>query len=385
MTQATAKLFKPTLSRRQITYFYNRVNNALTKAGISGSEFVLDRNHKGLLNTEKSREIISKLLEEIVTPRDGLEDWFVSEDFLQYLRSATYQLRFSFQGDLRIVALLVKELLPNRQDVRDTAFRVPTGQVCNDPNFENIITAMGHEKSSYLNALIYEACQSEAYSAQMRFRQYEDALTELDQVTGVWTITPDSQENLGEILICRTLSEVDHEGIPKQLADSKSEKVQAARNIVQAMHSTARYSHLKGHPLYRFMTDLSDLLLTTATTSVIPPMADVEDAMFELSSDVVTVGEDLKISSMQAEAMLTRFHHGHPIYKDMIDHLRKQNGIVVATVNDLMRRFCVIFKELQRTGVLTGDERTKNRWSVFLTTIGAEPIYRRHQNKPRKP
>ena len=372
------------LTRRSIIYFYNEIINSLTKAGVNVAEFTLYKSPDRPLNTDQSAAVIREVLSRRLNVND--DPFFdKNNDHMQYLRSASYQLRFSFQGDLRVAALLLKEHLPDRQDVRSSAYKTPrmytpvASAIANassaHPERSKLLTQLGGEYTSYLNALIFESTQAESYAAQMRYRQYESAIADLENTSALWYITPDSPEHMEEILLCRTLSEVDHEGVPKQLGNSTSEKIQAIRNLLPALHGAARYNRVKGHPLYRFVSELSDTIMHTLSTSTVAPSVEVEDALIELATDSVILSEDLKISSLHAESLLTRFHHGHPIYKDMIDHLRKQNGLVVATTNDTMRRFSLLYKLLVREGIITSHQIVEQRWWQFFQHTKVMELY----------
>ena len=366
-------------SRFQLLRMFSSIATSLKKAGISIAEIQADRSTHEFLNTTESSKII---LEEINRHLVDLEV-VDRDDQLHHIRALAFNLRYCLQGGLQVSSLLLKEHLPNRQDVRRVEFRTPfvcVKDLSPTPGFDKpLVDALVTEPTSYLNGLIFEAIQAKDYSAKLAFRKLGEKLEQLEQESSVWAMTADDPIHTDEFMLCRTLSVLDHDGVPKKLADSQDERVQTIRALVPAVASIARYTGVKSHPFYRFVNDLSDLSANTVASPNVDLCTNKQDMLLDLQVDANSLSIRLKDSAMAADAVLNRFHYGQPVYKEMLETVRTQNSIIVAEVNDIIRRFAFIMKHVLPVLVSCSDADALKKWTNFLSNTKIIATYHQHQ------
>lgn len=367
-------------SRFQLLRLFSNIANRLKKAGITVAEIQAERSTQEFLNTPESSRIIKTVLDEQF---EGLTPQEI-DDQLHHMRALAFNLRYCLQGGLQVASLLLKEHLPNRQDVRKPEFRTPFTKV---PNLSPVvgvldkplIAGLVSEPTSYLNGLIFEAIQAKDYSAKLAFRKIGDTLQQLEQESAVWSMTADDPIHTAEIMLCRTLSVLDHDGVPKRLADSSDEKIQVLRALIPAVASIARYTGVKSHPFYRFVNDLSDLSASTVANTEMDLQPSREDMLLDLQVDANSLSVRVKESAVAADAVLNRFHYGQPVYKEMLEQVRHQNSIIVADVNDIIRRFAYTMKQILPVVVAKEDEWLLKKWLNFLANTKILTTYHQHQ------
>lgn len=376
-------------TRFQILQLYTTLITRLRKAGIRMESFHLSKGSTHDLGTPESNVVVKALLEEVTEPTGS----FTREEAYQQLRVLNYNLRYLLQGDLVIAALLLKEHLPTRPDIRQPNFRIPivtgvaiTAEMYKDPNAYApvLFEALAKEDLNYINALLYDCTQASSYAANIKKHQHQEALEELENISSLWYISPDNPEHQKEIMLCRTLAEVDHEGVPKQLGASSSAKVQALRSLIPAIHAVDRYVKIKQHPFYRFINDLPDLISTTLSFTQTATDTQDEDMLLDLLPDTINLATRLRESSENASTILSRFHHGNPVYKDLITVCERQNTLVVAHTNDIMYRFGAAIKAFGRYGNLAGSDTPlylREHWIKFLANTRILEGYVRHGYK----
>ena len=367
-------------SRFQLLRLFSNIATELKKAGITVAEVQADRSLHEYLNTPESSRIIESIL------NDHLKGLTLQEqdDQLHHIRALAFNLRYCLQGGLQVASLLLKEHLPNRQDIRKIEFRTPFNKVSEIQQVPGVfdkplIAGLVSEPTSYLNGLIFEAIQAKDYSAKLAFRKLGDKLQELEQESAVWSMTADDSIHSEEFMLCRTLSVLDHDGVPKKLGDSTDEKVQALRALVPAVASIARYTGVKSHPFYRFINDLSDLSASTVAVQDLDLAPSREDMLLDLQVDANSLSIRLKESALAADAVLNRFHYGQPVYKEMLEQVRHQNSIIVADVNDIIRRFAYTLKMVLPVLIEKGNEDVLKKWLNILANSKILATYHQHQ------
>ena len=101
--------------------------------------------------------------------------------------------------------------------------------------------------------------------------------------------------------------------------------------------------------------------------------------LLDLQVDANSLSIRLKDSALAADAVLNRFHYGQPVYKEMLETVRTQNSIIVAEVNDIIRRFAFIMKHVLPVLVSCSDADALKKWTNFLSNTKIIATYHQHQ------
>lgn len=185
----------------------------------------------------------------------------------------------------------------------------------------------------------------------------------------MWQLDPTEK---AEMLYCRLLSEVNEQGVPIQLTNSTDEKTTVLREIIPVVHAIARYRRASQNPFYKFVNMMPSMLVDFIGEEKINMRA-IDEAM-DLLVDIVAFNVELKENSDKASHFLSRFHHGHPLYIDMIQILRTQHTLMMTTGSDLMRRFGMFIVSIGGENINTPES-----FKTFLNETRISHVYRQQQ------
>ena len=356
-----------TATKFELLEIYREVIEKCAAEKVDVGTFVLSKNRDTQLNTPVTTDVIKKILQE------HSSGCVVASDYLQTLRILNDSIRYNLDGKQRIVALLLNELLPKRIDYRNT----PRPNM-NPKNAgavvscdESLLPYLSEESVDYISYLVRMSTNSDDYSAKLPITEYKVVFQELETTCTMWQLDP--TENKAEMLYCRLLSEVNEQGVPVQLTNSTDDKTAVLREIIPVVHAIARYRRASQSPFYKFMNMMPSMLVDFIATRNMN-MRTVDMCM-DLLNDIIVFNAELKENSDKANHFLSRFHHGHPLYIDMIQVLRTQHTLMMTTGSDLMRRFGMFVVEVGCEDIAIPDS-----FNNFLNETRISHVYRQQQS-----
>lgn len=352
---------------------YDRIINKLNSEKIAVSSFAMARQQRqNPMNTEQSAKIIDKVVVDAMSP------FFLrAEDLEHQLRILNDSVRYTLEGDYKIVAGLLNERLPKRPDHRNSPRpALETTQVIEAEEdlaqASEMVRALANESVDYISYLARIATNSDDYSAKLPITEYAETFAMLENISTMWSLDP--TEMKPEFLYCRMLSEVNEQGVPVQLQNATDQKTRVLREVIPVIHAISRFSRASHNPFYRFIHGLPTLLIETAMKSVDAQSSQLlVDVLLELATDTSALATQLRENSEEASRFLSRFHHGHPLYLDMIRLLKRQHTQMMTAGYDLFRRFGVTLKVL--VSEYNNLTNLPDAWGTFLTETRLSPVY----------
>lgn len=366
------------VTKYQLYSLYHRVQERCAKEGVDLGSVVLSRaNRDTALNTAVTSKIITDEIYEISPVDYGTE-----QDKLQQLRMLNDSVRYHLDGKLRIVALMLNEMLPKRMDYRNTPRPAmnPENTGLEIMPHESLLHYLATESVDYISYLVRMSTNSDDYSAKLPINDYKNVFQNLESVCTMWQLDP--AEHKSEMLYCRLLAEVNEQGVPIQLANSTDEKTVVLREVIPVVHAIARYRRASQSPFYKFVNMLPSVLIELLGQDATSCDLKTIDLIMDLLNDVMAFNAELKENSDKASQFLSRFHHGHPLYIDMIHVLRVQHTLMMTFGSDLMRRFGMLVLAI---GEGRGDAPVPESFDLFLQETRLAQVYRQQQQLVEAP
>ena len=367
------------ITKFMLVNLYSRLQGEFAKAGIDLSTIVLSKeNRSSSLNSNTTSAIIKREVEDLC-----LEDG-CNQDELQQLRMLNDALRYQLDGKQRVVALMLNEWLPKRMDYRNTPRPgmnpANTGLIIS--NNQSLLPYLGKESVDYLSYLVRMSTNSDDYAAKLPINDWKNVLQTLESTCTLWQLDP--TEHKSEMLYCRLLAEVNEQGVPIQLTNSTDEKTVVLREVIPVVHAIARYRRASQSPFYKFINMMPSMLIDCIgrgndidPSNIIPLKA--TDLMMDLLNDVISFNTALKENSDKASQFLSRFHHGHPLYIDMIHVLREQHTLMMTSGSDLMRRFGMFVQCLSEV-TMGKKDLVPESFDVFIQETRLGHVFRQQQS-----
>ena len=348
---------------------YREILDKFMEEGVDMGSFVLSKaNRENQLNTS----VTSGIIKEVLSSHEK-KCMINHTEYMQQIRMLNDTFRYYLDGKLRIVALLLNELLPKRLDYRNTPR--PCLNASNTDKTvsseDSLLPLLKDESVDYISYLVRMSTNSDDYSAKLPISEYKTVFQDLESICTMWQLDP--SENKAEMLYCRLLAEVNEQGVPIQLTNSSDEKTMVLREIIPVVHAIARYRRASHSPFYKFVNMLPTVLVDYLGSGHLSIWG--ADMAMDLLNDVIAFNTELKENSDKASQFLSRFHHGHPLYIDMIHVLKVQHTLMMTTGSDLMRRFGLFI-------ITAGKEETPipDSLNLFLNETRIAHVYRTQQN-----
>ena len=330
------------VSKFDLYTIYDEVVVGCTEANIDLSSIVLSKAHRDTaLNTLEMSSIISKVVNDTLSG-DSVID---KGDQLQILRMLNDSIRYNLDGKLRVVGLMLNEWLPKRLDYRNRPrpSMNPVNYGCVLGN-RSVLGCLSKESTDYISYLVRMSTNSDDYSAKLPINDYKVVFNTLESLSTLWQLDP--IENKTEMLYCRLLAEVNEQGVPIQMANASDDKTMVLREVIPVVHAIARYRRASQSPFYKFVNMMPSVLVECINVYSSEMSVRSIDLIADLLNDMIAFNVALKNNSDAASQFLSRFHHGHPLYTDMIQVLKEQHTLMMTTGSDLMFRFGVFIKIL---------------------------------------
>lgn len=364
------------VTKFQLYNLYHRVQVRCAKEGVDLNSVVLSKSNRDIaLNTVTSTKIISDEVNEVSGTSYG-----TMQDKLQQIRMLNDNMRYHLDGKLRIIALMINEWLPKRMDYRNTPRPtmnpVNTGKVVGVN--ECLLPYLSVESIDYISYLVRMSTNSDDYSAKLPINDYKVVFQNLESICTMWQLDP--TEHKSEMLYCRLLAEVNEQGVPIQLNNSNDEKTVVLREIIPVVHAIARYRRASQSPFYKFVNMMPTVLIELLGCDSDAYDLKTLDLAMDMLNDILVFNMELKENSDKASQFLSRFHHGHPLYIDMIQVLRVQHTLMLTFGSDLMRRFGALLLALGES-----DATVPESLDVFLQETRLAQVYRQQQQLVETP
>ena len=363
------------VSKYDLYSIYKSIDLGCLSIGVDVGTITLNKaNRDFALNTKEMTEIIHNGVINTLDLKPGTQS---AEDALQALRMLNDTIRYNLDGRLRVVALMLNEWLPKRPDYRNSPRPSLNPSVTGSaPLFEDsILHLLGRESVDYISYLVRMSTNSDDFSAKLPINDYKAVFQDLESISTLWQLDP--VEHRPEMLYCRLLAEVNEQGVPVQMANATDDKTLVMREVIPVVHAIARYRRASQSPFYKFINMMPSLLVE-CISAYASSMNSVETEMLgDMLNDVIAFNTALKNNSEAANQFLSRFHHGHPLYTEMIQVLREQHTLMMTTGSDLMRRFGMIVKLITECAPSEPPIRSLD---VFLKETRIDALYRQQQN-----
>lgn len=345
-------------SRNNLFLIYDSIYKKLKDRNINPKELISEKNRK-LRMSEEAYEIFSSHIKNL-----SLEKGV-------FLRALNDQQRYFLNGSFLCVALVLNELLPRFKDLEASEKQVfkevtklPTNTVISDKDL--IFKFLKDEKTSYIKRLLMSSLDLKNYYMPTNSLSLKD-IEDMELISANWVLKNETFES--EVLKVLSLTDID--GVPLELRDTDVPRYKFIREISPSLFSVSSFKRSDTSPFARFVVLLPTLL--TRYIGLVGHSNCTTDCFMDLLEAMMTFTKTLQHNAEEASRVRQMLHHGHPVYKDLIQLSKNQTALMSWSFEGIVFRFSHLLTELFNHAELDCDVIT------FLNEIDVVSLYARHK------
>lgn len=348
-------------SRFTLLSLYVDIFKKLKSMGVNPKEIVITRQRKIIMN-ETGLEEVKKMISS-----------FSFEEQV-YLRTLNDQQRYSLGDDLMHIGLLLNELLPRFKDLEakerqsyKEVEKLPPKTVISPEDL--VYNHLRFEDPAYIRRLITTTVLSADY--YMKHSQLsEETVEQMEFISAEWLLkdTKIDQE------ILKILSMVDSSGKSAELQGTDEPRYKYVRELMPSLIALSSFKRSEQTQFAKFVFILPSVLtwaLGNYSSNMVP--AD-EDPLMDVLEATMTFTRSLQANADKAARIRQMFHHGFPVYKELLDLVRSQSQLMSWSLESIIYRLANNLKALL-------ENRENSEPMVrFLLSTGILTTYAKHKD-----